>query len=277
MNKQIKIYTILHCFTLFLIVSSKSFCSFEHLAPCARYIAMGNTGVGSVDTPTAVYLNPAGLEIDHTLCFSAYFSHPFGINGISSGAAVMKASSKWGSFGLGYKSFGNNLYSEKVLSFSYGDRILDHFMCGITMNFMRLDIKNYGYDTQINFDIGIITRITGAIRYGFYASNLNRARIGARAESIPQVFVTGISYQPQENLLINFDLYKDILFPGELRFGTEYHPFKLVNLRVGFQTYLKKVTAGFGIIMNRTHLHYSFETHPYLRLTHHFSITFNLN
>lgn len=276
MKKRILVVLVATYFTLLFGVSSKSFCSFEHVAIGARYCAMGKTAVGFIDTPEAIYMNPAGLALNHDLSFSAFCAHPFGLKEIFSGAVMLQVPMGRTVFGCGVKTIGNKQYNEKQSSVSIAHPLGEHWLAGVTINLSRLEIVRYGDDSVVDCDIGMILRIRPNFSYGFFARNVTGSRIGGRDESIPQVLVTGFNYWPANDTNINLDIYKDVIYPLELRCGVEYVPLSYVGFRLGFQTCLNIVSGGFGIRSDYIDIDYSIETHPYLSVTHQFSVRLKL-
>ena len=276
MKKRVSFKLVVIYFTLFLYVSSKSYGSFENATIGARYCGMGRTSVGFVDTPEAIYLNPAGLALRNDLSLSGYIVHPYGVKEIVIAAAMMKIPVSHFMIGCGIKTYGNRQYHEKHISLSIANCFGKHLRAGMTMHIMKLTIERYGADSAIGCDIGLMLNIRSNISYGFYAGNLGRSCIGGRKESIPQVLVTGLHYQPDDDSSINVDIFKDVLYPIELRLGFEYFPISCAGFRAGFQTSLKIFSAGFGFKFHHIDIDYGIETHPYLNASHQFSIKIKL-
>ncbi len=263
-------------FTLELIFSSPCFSSFEIQGAGARFQAMGGTSAAFANTPDAVFGNCSGLALASGYQFSFYYSKPFGIKELNHGTFSSIIPMKIGTLGVASKTFGNKLYSENEVIVSYANSIRRKVYYGISLRYLRLDISRYGSDSAIGIDIGLITNINSRIKWGFFSHNINRPNISSKKESLPQIFSTGFSIRPIKNSLISFDIYKDVKFPVEYKFGFEYLLLNRFAIRSGFISDPAQFTAGFGAMFSFVNIDYAFQTHNDLGLSHQFSLTIAL-
>ncbi|MFQ5752725.1 MAG: helix-hairpin-helix domain-containing protein, partial [bacterium] len=118
--------------------------------------------------------------------------------------------------------------------------------------------------------------ISSRINWGFLTKNFNRPVIGQANERLPQSFTTGISTQPTANVILNFEIYKDVRFSEELRFGAEFKPFNNLALRAGTANNPNRFSAGFGVRVWPLTLDYAFFTHNDLGVTHQMSLSIHI-
>ena len=272
MNRKIN-YLI---FTIQLFFSSLCYSSFEDLGVGARFQAMGGTAAAFVNSPDAIFLNCSGLAMVNRYEASFYYSNPFGIKELNFGTVAGTIPLKWGVVGLASKTFGNKLYRENEFISSYANSAKQKFYYGFSIRYMGLSISKYGSDSALGLDIGFIAVLNSRIKWGFYSQNINRPNISSNKEPIPQIFRTGLSINPVSNLQVNFDVYKDVKFPTELRFGFEYTLLNRLALRSGFISEPAQFCAGFGVVFSIATIDYAFLTHNDLGITHQFSLSISL-
>ena len=148
------------------------------------------------------------------------------------------------------------------------------FMVGTTLNYDHLYIHNYGDAATLELDVGLLTIINHSWKWGLTLSNLNRATVGHCKEFLPQTFHTGLTYNFHDNISLNFDLYKDVHFPLDFRYGFEVWPIPNLSLRCGIGTMPSRIAAGIGLKFLSFEWDYAFLTHSDLGVTHQISISF---
>lgn len=269
-------YLLYILFTLNFIFSSQCFGSFENVGTNARFQAMGGAGIANANSPDAIFYNCSGIALSQGYQFSFSYANPFGIKELNHGTFSAIIPVYRGRLGFAAKTFGNKLYNENEYFVSYAQSLQGKFFYGASVRFLRLEISKYGQDSAIGLDLGFSTIINPMIKWGFFATNVNRANIGAHRESLPQIYITGFNIKPVDNLFLNVDIYKDTQFPTEIRFGMEYDIFSRLALRSGFITEISSFTAGMGLRFSHFDIDYAFQSHNDLGFTHQFSLTFSL-
>jgi len=259
-----------------LLAQFNVYASFELKGSSARIQAMGQTYVGLANTPEAIFVNSSGLAQLSSIAFSFYFANPFGIKELSFGSMAAIFPTSIGTYAMGLAQFGNKLYGEQSLLLSYARSIQNRFYYGFNLHYMKLQINDYGSDFSYGIDLGFLTKITSSLNWGFNATNLNRATLGKEREKLPQTFCTGISVSFGDQLILNMDIFKDSMFPLELRTGVEYILFNRLALRSGFSTEPTQFAAGVGLLFFLFEVDYAVTTHKDLGLTHNFSIQLQL-
>ena len=262
-------------FLIFILLCSPLHASFELNGNSARVRAMGQAYIGLANTPDAIFINCGGLaQINHP-SVSLYITKLFGLKELLQGACSASFPTTLGNFSTGATYFGNEIYQEQSLLISFSRSIRQKFSWGINLHYMKLQIARYGSDFSLGIDVGFLTKITQKFQWGFFATNINRTTYKNNNESLPQTFATGISILPLEDLIINFDIFKDTAFPLELRMGLEYFLLQRIAFRAGFSDEPTQFCFGFGLPFSYFALDYAVTSHIDLGLTHYFSIQFD--
>lgn len=260
------------------IFCPNTYAGLEDLPIGARSLAMGGTYVALANTADAVFLNPGGLSQIVGFEFSLFYQKPFGLPDLHFGTLAMHLPFRSHHFGLGVSTFGNEIYAERMFIFSYSHRF-QKLHLGVALRYQSVEISNYGAAGTPGFDLGLVAPLSGRMQWGFFASNLNRPAIGDTKERLPQSFVTGISIRPNSLLILNVEVFKDVRFPQEVRFGAEIKALQPLAFRVGTADNPSRFSAGFGLRISKFNIDYAFFTHNDLGLTHQmsFSIAFGKN
>jgi len=258
-------------------VFENSFASFEINGYGARPRGMGLAYIGRADSPDAIFINCSGLaQIDQPSMY-LFYSRPFGMKELAVGSLAAVVPSQYAHLGAGFISFGNELYQEQIAVIALSRSIRQKLYLGMKIQYMKLQINGYGSNFSYSLDVGLLAKITDGIRWGFAATNLNRAQIGAAHEQLPQTFSSGLSILPVSGLILNMDIFKDIDFPAELRVGIEYRILNRLAIRSGLTTQPDNFCAGLGLSFSYFAVDYAITNHPDLGMTHQFGIQLKLN
>ncbi len=249
--------------------------AFDDLGVGARAIGRAGAFVATADDPDAILFNPAGLA-SLQRGYTLFYSQPYGLNDLASSWVAGVQRIGRGSLGLGIKGFGNELYRENSLLFSWGQRF-KYFSLGTNVRFLNLWIKGYGSAQSLGLDLGLLSQLTPQLRWGTFWRNLNSPRIGEAKEEIPQILTAGLSFQPSPVLGLELDLYQDIRYEPQLRMGLEYSPHKSVQARVGWRSPPGRFSLGGGLEWRGLRFDYALFNHWELGISHYFSLTYTTN
>ncbi len=239
----------------------------------ARSLGMGATYVALANTADAVFLNVGGLGQIAGTEISLFYQKPFGISELNLGSIAVSLPILSRRLGFGFLTLGNGAYREQSFALSYSHHYQRKLYYGIGVRYHTLQIDNYGSTGTFGLDAGFVAILTEDIRLGFSAKNLNRPTIGQTGENLPQTFTSGISVQAAKPLLLNFEIFTDVHFPPEARFGCEFKPFENLAARTGVANHPNRFSAGVGITVKRITVDYAFFTHNDLGLTHQSSLS----
>ena len=270
-----RLYFIL-IIVLFLLSFRTSYSQFELLDIGAKPISMGGAFTSLANNSNAVYYNPAGISQMPFREVSVYYSPaPFGLKELANGSVNYIEPTKYGVFGLSAKTYGFDLYKEITATLTYANSYNKKIFYGANINYYNLKIQNYGTDGTIGIDIGVLAYLTDFLRWGFSGFNLNRPSIGTQKDKLPQVYRTGLSVQPRNDLNFVLDIEKDTRYTTSVKAGLEYSLYNIVDLRAGIGTEPTKFSGGIGFYYSMFEIDYGFYNHQDLGLTHQGTITIN--
>lgn len=242
----------------------------------ARSLGMGATYVALANSSDAIFLNPGGLDQIQGTFLSFFYQKPFGISELNFGTISVTFPLLGQRIGLGLSTFGNSLLQESTVIIGYGNSYLERFYYGFNLSIQNLSIHSYGSATSYGIDLGFLTYLNPNITWGFFLKNINRPKRGKIPESLPKVFVSGFSVKPDSRWIFNLEIYKDVRFPEEIRFGFEYSPLKSLFVRAGVANHPARFASGFGIKIKAFLIDYAFITHNDLGMTHQISFSIHI-
>ncbi|MEO8513915.1 MAG: hypothetical protein ABI543_10170 [Ignavibacteria bacterium] len=261
---------------LILVLFRNSFAQFELIDVGAKPISLGGAFTSLANNSNAVYYNPAGISQMQFREVSIFYSPaPFGLKELANGSVNYVEPTKFGAFGLSAKTYGFDLYKEITVTATYSNNYKKKIYYGANVNFYNLKIQNYGSASTFGIDIGGLAYLTDFLRWGFAAFNLNRPKIGTQDDKLPQVYRTGISIQPRNDINFVLDVEKDTRYTTSVKAGIEYSVFDMIDLRAGIGTEPTRFSGGVGLYYSIFEIDYGFYNHQDLGLTHQGTITIN--
>lgn len=124
------------------------------------------TGMGYASSTMAdewsLFNNIGGLgKVNQRNVAFAYEASP-ALPGANRMAASLLSPTKIGSWGLGVFRFGDEVYSEHVASFGFGNQI-GNTSLGAKVNYIQYRAEGFGMSTAFSLDFGGITQLTKQI------------------------------------------------------------------------------------------------------------------
>ena len=253
------------------------YAALEDLPNGAKPLAMGGAYCGAAQSPENLFYNPAAVCLKKGVKTVVFTDRLYGLkelrhNGFSSGICLRNMT-----LAVGIQTFGNSKYKENVFSLGVAKKFFRSVYLGADLRYGMVGIKGYGRDGTLLADLGGLVEFSDTVTWGWAIRNAFYARIGQSNEKLPQVMITGFSFSPVRQMNLNIDLYKETRFPVDYRCGIEGYFLKYLTLRTGIGTAPSRFSAGFSIMVNNFSIDYAFNTHPYLELSHFFTIGFSLN
>jgi hypothetical protein len=255
-----KILIILHLFYLN---------SFAQVSPGAKDVALSHSTIALSNDVFCLFSNPSGLAQLNWREIGLYYSpSPFGLSELANFYGAYNEPTGAGSFGLGFMSYGFDLYRQIELALSYANSFENSFLFGITTQYHSLSIKGYGSTSYLTIVLGSIIYLSPDLRIGFSIDNILRMSIAGEDNQIPVIYTTGLSYNVLNYLNMNFAIRKEIDKDGTLSFGIDYEIISYLNIRFGFRNFPASLSAGVGINYSEFELDYAVFNHSDLGLTH---------
>jgi hypothetical protein len=263
-------------FAIFLISLKSGFAQFENIDLGARPIALNGAFTSIADNSQAIFYNPSGLGQMYNREIAFFYSPaPYGLSELAIAALTYAEPTKYGTFGVGIKTYGFELYRELNVLLSYGNNYKDKIYYGMNFNFYNLKIENYNSASSFGLDLGAMAYLHKYVRWGFIAKNFTGAKIGESKEKIAQVYRTGFNFVPLQNLNLVLEVEKDVKYPLSFRSGMEYSVLDYVDLRFGVGSEPTNFAGGIGLSYDLFQLDYALTKSPDLGITHQGTLTVN--
>lgn len=263
-------------FVFVMIALKSSPAQFENTDIGARATGLNGAFTSLSNSSLAVFYNPSGLGQMKSREVSVFYNpSPYGVSELSTAALTYAEPLKFGTIGLGIKTFGFDLYRETNAILSFGKSIREKFFYGLNLNYYNLRIQNYNSATSFGIDAGAMAYLTGFLKWGFFAKNITGAKIGESQEKLAQVYRTGFTVQPRNDLNLIAEFEKDVKYPLSFRGGMEYYINEYVDLRAGISTEPVSFSGGLSLNYNIFQIDYAIYNNRDLGITNQGSLTIN--
>ncbi|MEM6642673.1 MAG: hypothetical protein AAF616_06815 [Bacteroidota bacterium] len=180
-----------------------------------------------------------------------------------------------GNAGLGYYKFGDAAFSEQKAHVAFGNQI-QMVSLGLGVDLIQYNFEFLGSQRAVALQFGGIAHISRQFVFGAHIFNLNQADLKSDlGEKIPTVMKGGFSYRPNEELMLNIEIEKDLGFTEIFKAGIEYRIIEKVFVRTGIRTQPFQGAFGLGFYTKRFLLDYAFSSDAQLGGTHDLSVTYS--
>lgn len=269
-----KMFMLTFVISFFTIKSS--FAQFEFTDAGARATGLNGAFTSLSDNSLAVFYNPSGLaQVKYREVSAFYGPSLFAIPEISTAALSYSEPLNFGTIGLGLKTTGFDLYRETNLILSFGKSYGKKLFYGLNINFYDLNIRNYNSAASFGLDIGGLAYLTDFLIWGFYAGNITGSEIGVSKQRIAQVYRTGLTVKPENDLNLVIEFEKDVKYPLSFRGAMEYFINEFIDFRAGIGTEPVSFSGGVSFNYDIFRLDYSLNNNQNLGITNQGSVTVN--
>ncbi len=219
----------------------------------ARAAGMGYASSGLADE-WALFNNVGGIGSQDFLSTAVAYEIRAQLTNANRMAFAFNSPIRWGVASLGAFRFGDDLYSEQIISAGFGNKF-GIASLGAKVNYIQYRAEGFGTNHAFSLDFGGIAQLTDKLSIGAYITNLNQASMSNdyQSERLPTKLTAGLTFKPLENILITTELDKDLDYAATWRTGLEYSFKEKFFFRTGFN--LKPQTGFFGIGMRKKNLH----------------------
>jgi hypothetical protein len=258
-----------------MFVSTLYLHSMENNGRGTKAIGMANAFVAVSDNIWAINYNPAGLtQITDIQCSAFMIPCQFGLSELRTSTFAAAVPFTFAVLALKAEKFGYDLYKETEIGMSFALNFNPNVSGGLSINFHRFDIARYGSTQNIILNGGVLARLLNTVRVGFNFNNLSGSTIGQSDEKIPQQLSFGFCWSAVKDLLLSFEIEKDIRFPESIKFGVEQKVFGALAFQAGVSNKPEKYSAGFTVKFLFFEFGYAGYSHVDLGWTHQIEITF---
>jgi hypothetical protein len=257
-------------FTLLLYISALTLHaqSVQTTSIGARANAMGNTTSCNNDE-WSLFNNIGGLsKINSTTTGFTYENRP-ALTGANRMAFVIAAPVKVGVAGLGVFRFGDNLYSEQIISAGYSNTF-GLASLGIKLNYIQYRAEGFGSKGALSLSAGGIAQLTPQLSIGVHIVNINQQKISVdnKTDHLPTLLIAGVGFKASDKVFIVTEVEKDLNADANLKAGIEYQAHKKIAFRTGFNLKPGAAFFGVGFKPKKFSLDYSFHYDPNLKGSH---------
>ncbi|MCD6181401.1 MAG: hypothetical protein J7K89_03360 [Candidatus Cloacimonetes bacterium] len=271
---------------LVVLLSIPAFASFDDYEPSVRARGMAGAYYSTSDDASAVFYNPAGLNLAHNSLLVSH-SYLFGnsFQELNTVAMAMNLPRTYGTIGFGLEAMNVEyrnvtLTSEKTYTLAHGFTLLkdvhSSVHLGYAMNLYHLSFEGFGEQPAFGMNVGAMAILHQRTRLGFTVTNLNKPKVGEDSDlSLPQKMAMGISYIPYNGVITAMELKKTVGGETEIHAGTEVQVMDKLTLRCGARSQPASYSFGARFTMFDVLVDYGYSTHEVLDGTHHFSLGYN--
>jgi len=208
--------------------------------------AMGLCAI-SYDDVRGAFGNPASIANSLDIQTNLFIDQRFGINELKSISASCLIPSKSGNFAASFNRFGYEVYNENIIQLSYGRKILSNLTIGGAIQYYSLNIQEYGNKSVLGFQLGLNSNLSKTTSLYFSIQNPHRPEINTE-DKLPGFLAIGLQYKPSDLVTLHGELFKELDYKEDFRFGIEYRPIPSLYIRLGGHTYPAQVGFGFGVV-----------------------------
>ncbi|MFY0686877.1 MAG: hypothetical protein JXQ90_06915 [Cyclobacteriaceae bacterium] len=241
-----------------------------HFTAGARHRGLGGTSLTLTDH-WSVFNNPGALSGNESTAFASYFSR-FSSKAfqVMTGGYVHHA--KWVTGGLNFFRFGDDLFNQQRLGLALS-RQIHSVSLGGNIAIIQYHVESQDTRRVMTYDFGGLVTLIPKLHLAASISNMNEPQLSL-SDEIPFIMKTGLSYRPQDGLMLNIEFKKEIDRSGDLKFGLEYAVHSLAKLRTGFSSHSKSMAFGFGISPGKLQFDYAFSYANPIGVIHELSLAY---
>jgi hypothetical protein len=242
----------------------------------ARASGMGHAS-SCLDDEWSVFNNMGGLASVNTIRAAFAFDAQPTFKPFNKAAAVLVVPLKIAVAGLGVYRFGDNVYSEQILTTGLSGK-LGLASLGIKLNYVQYNAAGFGRKGVLSLSFGGIAALTPQLSVGAHIINLNQPKISdVDDERLPTVLIAGISFKPSTRTLITTEVEKDLDYKATWKTGLEYEVHKKLSFRTGFNIHPNAGFFGLGFKPRKFSLDYAYHYRPSLGSRHQATVGYKFN
>ncbi|MFY0624989.1 MAG: hypothetical protein JXR07_01760 [Reichenbachiella sp.] len=242
----------------------------------ARSASLAGSSVTLMDQWSS-FNNIGALSYVEDINIFATYKNLYGLPELSSMAVGVTLPVWIGTATLGAYRFGGDLLNDHRVHAGFSNRF-GIVSLGANFSYFQLNIEGGGTQTNFLFDFGGHAKLSEQFYFGAHISNVNQAKLSdLTGEKISTIMKTGLSYRPNEHLMINSEIEKSIDDDFRIKIGIEYEIINSVFARTGILTSPFNSNFGIGFEPGQISVDYAFGMHQDLGDFHQFSFTYRIS
>ncbi|WP_250630652.1 hypothetical protein [Rhodoflexus caldus] len=243
----------------------------------ARAAGMANAAV-TLQDEWATFNNIGGLAWNTQASLLSAYDNRFqaaGFHTVATGIAAPVYGGAWAS--ATFSRFGDNLFNETIGALGISHKIANYSL-GLRANYVQINMEGLGMRNLFAFELGGVGQLTRQLWIGAHIFNFTQARLADfQDERLPTVMKAGLSYRPNERLMINAEGEKDAEMPARAKVGVEYRLIEKLAIRTGIATQPNTGSFGLSLYFRQLEAGYAVSTHPQLLPSHHVALRYHLS
>ncbi|HOO08781.1 MAG TPA: hypothetical protein PKW06_02445 [Cyclobacteriaceae bacterium] len=235
-----------------------------------RSAALGNAS-STLSDNWSLFNNAAGLSKTQSKNVNfAYAVNP-ALPGANRMAAAINLPLRMGALGGGVFKFGDELYSEQIISAGYANQF-GLASLGATVSYVQYRAEGLGTRSALAIHFGGIATLTPKVSVGAYIANVNQPNISATGEKLPVRMASGALFHPEEKLGLLLEIEKDLHYAPTIKGGVEYEIYKKVKARTGFNLNPNSIHGGVGYQSARLNIDYALQYNTAIKTAYQLSM-----
>lgn len=237
----------------------------------ARENAMGYSS-STLSGTWSLYNNVAGLAgLKNTSASFTYDAHP-ALPGANRTAGAFAMPLKVGTIGAGVYTFGDDVYSETIISAGYANRF-GLAALGAQVNYIQYRTEGFGSKGVLSVNVGGIAELTPQFLVAAYIQNINQPSINEE-DRLPTKLVAGLGFKPTEKFVLTTEIEKDLDYDPLWKMGLEYKFHEKFFARTGFNLNPNAAFFGLGFKAKKFTIDYALQHQAAQNFSHQASVMY---
>ncbi|HNP94967.1 MAG TPA: hypothetical protein PKJ63_05040 [Cyclobacteriaceae bacterium] len=241
----------------------------------ARSGALGNAS-SALSDGWSFHNNFAGIANSTQTLVNFAYSVPPALPGANRAAFSLVAPIKSFGAGVGLFRFGDEVYSEQILSAAIGNRF-GLASLGIKANYVQYSAEGFGTRNALTLDFGGIAELSDKISIGAMITNISQSKLRSNVEErLPTRMTTGVQFRPDGNLTLLIELEKDLVYDPTFKAGIEYEFYQKFFARTGFNLNPNIICGGLGYRSSKLSVDYAMQYAHSIQTQFQLSVTYRI-
>lgn len=224
----------------------------------ARSAGMGYTSA-CMEDEWSLFNNVGGLASSKKPSVVAAYDTQPSFESFNRMAAAFTLPIKIGVTALGVFRFGDELYSEQIISLGFANTF-GLASLGLKANYIQYKAQGFGSKGLITFSLGGIAKVTEKILIGAHITNINQPSLSSiEDEKLPTTLILGVGFKLSSKTFVSTELQKELDYFLKWKGGLEYQPFEKFCFRTGFNINPNAAFAGVGFNRKTIKVDYAYQ------------------
>lgn len=221
--------------------------------------------------------NPASMSFRESSSFAFGYKNTYLLPELGTAGASFQFKAKTSSFGLGFSRYGYQHFSDTRMNLAYSLLLQENIAMGIAFSPQIIRFSNTGARFYPNATISFLAKVSDQVKLGAVLRNPFNQNIDLFSDSYTQSMIqAGASYQLLEELMLAFELEKDLQMKLRPKIGGEFRVQDFAFLRAGIIGSPLEISYGGGLILKQFQIDLALRQNPVLGVSGQAGLHFNL-